>query len=49
MADHRFLIPDHDVRQTTFPTGATVSFGLKPSKLPDGTEVKGMGCCVKGM
>ncbi|MEW6359045.1 MAG: glycoside hydrolase [Planctomycetota bacterium] len=51
MTDHRFLTPDRDVQQTTFSNGVTVTvnFGSKPFKLADGTEVKGMGCCVMGM
>jgi len=51
MTDHRFLTPDRDVQQTVFANGVTVTvnFGATPFKLPDGTEVKGMGYHVDGM
>ncbi|MCX8037654.1 MAG: glycoside hydrolase [Candidatus Sumerlaeia bacterium] len=51
MTDHRFLTPDRDVQQTVFANGVTVTvnFGEKPFKMADGTEVKAMGCVVKGM
>jgi len=51
MTDHRFLTPDRDVQQTTFANrvAVTVNFGPQPFKLPDGTEVKAMGWCVRGM
>jgi len=48
MTDHRFLMSDRDVQQTTFANGVTitVNFGDKPYRLPDGTGVATMGHCV---
>jgi hypothetical protein len=48
MTDHRFLMPDRDVQQTTFANGVkvTVNFGDKVYKLPDGSEVPPMGFSV---
>ncbi len=51
MLSHRWLTDDHQVQESQFADGVTVTvnFGEQPYKLPDGTELAPMSHRVEGM